>query len=134
MTEKNRNESAIKSVASCGLICALDSCYKNCDGCRSGKGCGDSECFQKECCARRDLHGCWECSEFPCGKGYFSDENTSKGQFIGCVRYIQKAGIEKYVNSVIQNSSQGIKYGLNGDYAGKSEVEVLSMLEAHENH
>ena len=134
MNENNQRELAVKSVACCGLICALDSCYKNCDGCRSGKGCGDSQCFQKECCATRGLYGCWECYDFPCGKGYFASSNPSKGQFIGCVRYIKKAGIEDYVDSVIQNSGLGIKYGLNGTYADKSEDEVFSMLEKNENY
>jgi hypothetical protein len=79
------------------------------------------------------LYGCWECSDFPCGNGYFANSQPSKGQFIGCVRYIIKAGIEDYVISVIQNIKHGIKYGLNGTYANKSEDEVLKMLESYKN-
>ena len=133
MNVSSSRQLVIESVACCGLICALDSCYKNCDGCRSGKGCGDSQCFQKECCKKRNIDGCWQCSDFPCENGYFSDNNTSKGQFVGCVQFIRKEGIEKYVERVIRNSSQGIKYGLKGDYANKTIEEVLKMLEASTN-
>ena len=72
------------------MICALDSCYANCDGCRSGEGCVDGQCFQKKYCIERVLYGCWECFDFPCGKGYFANSHPSKGQFIGCVSYIKK--------------------------------------------
>jgi len=132
MKETKPRDTVRKSVAYCGLICALDSCFENCDGCRAGKGCGDSHCFPKECCAERGLYGCWECSDFPCGEGYFADGNPSQGQFVGCVRYIREAGLEDYVNRVIRNQGQGIRYGLNGAYADKSEAEVVSLLENHE--
>lgn len=132
MKEWDRHEIAVNSVACCGLICALDSCYENCDGCRFGKGCGDHQCFQKECCTSRGFYGCWECPDFPCGKGYYANSHPSKGQFIGCVRYIKTAGIENYVDSVIQNRARGIKYGLNGAYADKSEDEVLILLQTQD--
>jgi hypothetical protein len=48
------------------------------------------------------------------------------------VRYIREAGLEDYVNRVIRNQGQGIRYGLNGAYADKSEAEVVSLLENHE--
>ena len=31
-------DTIIESVAYCGLICTLDSCFETCDGCRMGKG------------------------------------------------------------------------------------------------
>lgn len=133
MNNSNSQQLAVESVACCGLICALDSCYKDCNGCRSGKGCGDNQCFQKECCEKKELNGCWECPDFPCDNGYFSNNNPSKGQFVGCAQYIKIEGIEKYVERVILNSSQGIKYGLNGDYANKTIEEVLKMLETSRN-
>jgi hypothetical protein len=129
MKESDRHELTIKSVACCSLICALDSCYENCDGCRSGKGCGDSQCFQKECCTVKGFYGCWECPDFPCGKGYFANTHPSQGQFVGCTRYIKEHGIESYVAAVVRNQGKGLTYGLNGMYGGKSESEVLNLLD-----
>jgi hypothetical protein len=128
MKEANKHELAVKSVAYCGLVCMLDSCYENCDGCRSGKGCGDNQCFQKVCCTTRGLYGCWNCPEFPCGKGYFADFHPSHGQFVGCVRYIKEFGLENYVAAIIRNQGKGLKYGLNGAYGDKTETEVMSLL------
>jgi hypothetical protein len=133
MKDKRLREMALKTVACCGLICALDSCFEKCGGCRAGKGCGDNDCFHKNCCAGKGLYGCWECPDFPCGMGYFSEGHPSRGQFVGCVQYIRKAGLESYVNSAICNIDKGFKYGLNGAYADKSEAEVVSLLENHES-
>jgi hypothetical protein len=130
--EKRENQmnhkEIIDSIAYCGLVCALDSCFENCNGCKSGTGCGDDKCVQRECCIIRGLNGCWECDDFPCGKGYFANEETSKGQFIGCVRYIKEFGFDKLVERIISNQHDGIKYGLGGDYANKSETEVIRLL------
>jgi hypothetical protein len=128
MKENDHHELAIKSVACCSLICALDSCYKNCDGCRSGKGCGDNECYQKECCTTRGLYGSWECPDFPCGKGCFADTHPSQGQFVGCMRYIKEHEIKDYVAVIVRNQGKGLTYGLNGVYGEKSESEVLKLL------
>ncbi len=128
MKEASQMEIKIQSIAYCGLICALDSCFTNCGGCRAGKGCGDKGCFQKECCTKRGLCGCWECPDFPCGNGYFADAHSSQGQFVGCVRYIREFGVENYIAAVIRNQGKGIKYGLDGAYGGISEAEVLSLL------
>ena len=121
-------EYIVRMVAYCGLVCALDSCFENCNGCKLGKGCGDKECIQRMCCIRKQINGCWECIEFPCDKGYFADDNKSKGQFIGCVKYIKEFGLCKYVDRIIQNQEKGIKYGLGGDYKNKSETEVMRQL------
>lgn len=118
----------IKNVAYCGLICPLDSCYINCNGCKMGQGCGDKGCFHKKCCLEKSLNGCWECEEFPCPNGYFSDENKSKGQFIACIKYIKENSLEKYVETIMHNGEKGLKYGLGGDYANKSEDVVMNLL------
>lgn len=121
-------DNIIENIAYCGLICPLDSCYKNCGGCKSGKGCGDVNCFHKKCCIEKSLNGCWECESFPCSSGYFSDKNKSKGQFTGCIKYIKEAGLLQYVETIKSNNMSGIKYGIGGDYANKSEDEVLHLL------
>jgi hypothetical protein len=116
------------SIACCGLICALDSCFANCGGCRAGKGCENKHCFQKACCTTRGFHGCWECPDFLCGKGYFAEAHPSHGQFVGCVRYIRDYGIANYIAAIVRNKDKGIKYGLDGAYGGKSEADVLHLL------
>jgi hypothetical protein len=45
------------------------------------------------------------------------------------VRYIKEFGVESYVAAIVRNQGKGLKYGLNGAYGGKSETEVLSLLE-----
>jgi hypothetical protein len=124
----NDNE-ILDSIAFCGLVCALDSCFENCDGCRSGSDCGEEECIHRICCIEKRLKGCWECEEFPCSQGFFSADEKSRGQFVGCVKYIQKFGLQKLVDRIRENQGRGIKYGLGGDYADKSEAEVLSLLQ-----
>jgi hypothetical protein len=129
MKETGQRGMVVGSVACCGLVCALDSCSENCDGCRAGMGCGDRDCFQKECCATKGYYGCWECLDFPCGEGYFADSHLSRGQFVGCVRYIKEFGVERYVAAIVRNQDKGLRYGLNGAYGDKSEAEVLNLLE-----
>lgn len=123
-----KNNEIVDSIAYCGLICALDFCYENCDGCKAGTGCGDSKCIQRECCIEKTLDGCWECDEFPCNRGYFSDDNESKGQFVGCVKYIKEVGLQEYADRVRRNQGKGIRYGMGGDYKHKSEAEVMNLL------
>lgn len=121
----------INNIAYCGLVCPLDSCFKNCTGCKQGPGCGDENCYHKSCCIEKSLRGCFECDSFPCSNGYFSDKNNSKGQFTGCIKYIQEVGLEKYVHALIINTKNGIKYGMGGDYSNKSEEEVIHLLKSH---
>jgi hypothetical protein len=121
-------EDVVKSVAYCGLICHLDSCYENCGGCKQGRGCGDKDCYQKNCCIEKSLNGCWECDISPCNKGYFSDKEDSNGQFIACIKFIKEFGVEQYIDTIKINIGIGIKYGLGGDYGKKSEDEVMKLL------
>jgi hypothetical protein len=74
------------------------------------------------------LNGCWECSDFPCDAGYFAYTNASRGQFIGCIKYINEVGLKRYVETVKENLDKGIKYGMGGDYGKKSEEEVMELL------
>ncbi len=122
------NGEILDTVAFCGLVCSLDSCFENCDGCKLGSGCGEKECIHRKCCIERQIDGCWECDDFPCNKGFFFDDEKSKGQFIGCIKYIKKFGLQKLVDRIRENQDRGIKYGLGGDYADKSVAEVLNLL------
>ena len=54
-----------RSIAPCGLVCAL--CGKlSCKGCREST---DAElsclCRQRTCCREKGFSGCWECPLFP---------------------------------------------------------------------
>ena len=122
-------ENLSERIGYCGLICELDSCYANCGGCKTpGANRGDKDCFHKKCCIEKSLNGCWECDQAPCGDGFFSSSDSSNGQFRGCVRYIKQVGLAGYVDRVKANARRGVRYGMGGDYAGKSEQEVLDLL------
>ena len=78
-----------RSIAPCGLVCAL--CGKpSCKGCREST---DAElsclCRQRTCCREKGFSGCWECPLFPCGEGMFSSAQSSSRRltaFVRCVR------------------------------------------------
>lgn len=56
-------------IAYCGLACCLCSENADCKGCKQN-GCATyAECQNYGCVTEKGLGGCWECSEFPCGKG-----------------------------------------------------------------
>ena len=60
-----------RSIAPCGLVCAL--CGKpSCKGCREST---DTElsclCRQRTCCREKGFSGCWECRFFPAGRACF---------------------------------------------------------------
>jgi len=117
-----------KEIAYCGLICEFDDCYENCGGCKKGEGCGDKDCYHKKCCREKGLEGCWECADFPCGQGHFNSKEISIGQFIGCVRFIRETSLDDYMSAVFLNKRVGIKYGLGGFYADKTEKKVIELL------
>lgn len=125
-------EEITKSIAPCGLICAL--CPDNCKGCNFSE---DSEipcvCFQRKCCRSKDLRGCWECADFPCDKNMF-DESTHGFRLKAFVQCAKEDGIEMLTKCIIRNEKMGIIYQRDhknyiGDYDGlKSQEDVLKLL------
>ena len=82
----------IKSIAYCGLICELCHQANECDGCKSeknncGKHLSDAGCFQRMCCIKKNINGCWECDNFPCDKDMYNNNHDPKIKaFARCIK------------------------------------------------
>ena len=121
-----------ESVAPCGLVCAL--CRNDCKGCNKSK---DSEiscmCFQRKCCRKKGLKGCWECPDFPCKSDMF-DETKHDVRIKAFVRCIKEDGTQKFAEYILRNENNGVIYhrdnkNYTGDYDWlKNEEEVISLL------
>jgi hypothetical protein len=69
-------------------------CHK---GCRVGGG--PPFCKIRKCCQNKDIHGCWECSEFEsCEKLDFLKPVHDEGH-VKNLRIIKKKGPEEFVGS-----------------------------------
>jgi hypothetical protein len=128
------NREIVDSIACCGLACKLCHLAGECDGCKSSasKCAAHSEhwggCFNRKCCAGRNISGCWECGDFPCDKGMF-DTGSHDLKVRACVRCIKEDGPEKFVEYILRNERDGIRYGFRKDYDFLgSEDEVLRLL------
>lgn len=112
-----------RNVGYCGLVCGVcRNALKGCTGCR--KGGGDEHCYQRECCEENGIEGCWECGEFPCGKGYFADD-AWKGLCIGSVQAIKDHGLRRYIELVTTILGSDVEYG---DYRFKDPDEIRAIL------
>jgi len=112
-----------KSVAYCGLICGIcKNVEKGCIGCRSGGG--DDDCYQRNCCLKKGISGCWLCDGFPCDMGYFADEAWA-GLCKGFVQCIKAKGIEELVQLARTKLGEVIEYG---DLRFKTEEEIVVAL------
>lgn len=118
-------------VAYCGLVCDLCHLAGKCSGCRTernicGKHLSEAGCFQRECCIKRHIRGCWECGDFPCNRDMYSDENDPKVKaFARCIR---EDGMDRFLSYVHANQKRGVDIRLHGDYDGRTGEEVLVML------
>lgn len=119
------------SIAYCGLVCKL--CIEGksgqCTGCREKS----SGCSIKACVLEKNINGCWECYEFPCGEGAFKNKRIMA--FIKCIK---EEGIHNLAVYLKKNCDQGIEYhktdGTMGDYdILKSEAEILELLKRKTN-
>jgi hypothetical protein len=125
MMEHNQTN-VVQSVAPCGLVCAL--CpgaapdKGGCPGCR--KGGGDADCYLRQCAAERDLVGCWECVDFPCGNGMFGSPEW-RGLGIGAVECIQEHGLEAYVAILSSRFGDVVEFE---PFQSKSPAEARAML------
>lgn len=119
-------------IAYCGLACCLCSENQNCPGCQNGDGPCFSECENFPCVRERGLAGCWECPDFPCGKGMH--KNNLRAQAF--VKFAKERGVEHLLACLERNRWAGIVYhrpgGLTGDYDLPTEEEIFRRLETGE--
>lgn len=111
-------EALQESIAFCGLVCGL--CDHN-DGCLC-----KASCHHRACCLEKGYDGCWECDEFPCDAGRFTNEN--RGQTLGFVEYIKEFGKARFIEKLLSNQKKGILYGMSGAYRHKTYEEVRRKL------
>lgn len=121
----------IKSIAYCGLICELCHQANECDGCKSeknncGKHLSEAGCFQRMCCIKKNINGCWECDNFPCDKDMYSNNHDPKVKAFA--RCIKEDGVENFINCVLENNKRGLDIKYQGDYDFRNETEVLALL------
>lgn len=120
------------SIAYCGLVCSLCHLAADCGGCRSQTNCcgnhtSEQGCHQYDCCIRNGYDGCWECDDFPCGKGMFADGHDVRLKAF--VRFIAMEGKERLAELISQNADKGIYYGHGKDYDGlENEESVIRLL------
>ena len=105
-----------RSIAPCGLVCAL--CGKlSCKGCRE-----------------KGFSGCWECPLFPCGEGMFSSARSSSRRLTAFVRCVREDGADALASYLAANEAQGLLYHrdtvhFTGDYdISEDEAEILRLL------
>lgn len=119
------------SIGFCGLVCKLCHLADKCDGCKSDHNCcgrhlSESGCYQYNCCVEKNLNGCWECKDFPCGKDMFSDSHDIRLRaFVRCAK---EEGIEKLAEYIIINQQNGILYGYNKDYDNLGSEDIVLKL------
>ena len=129
-----------RSIAPCGLVCAL--CGKpSCKGCREST---DAElsclCRQRTCCREKGFSGCWECPLFPCGEGMFSSARSSSRRLTAFVRCVREDGADALASYLAANEAQGLLYHrdavhFTGDYdISEDEAEILRLLREDPNH
>lgn len=137
-------EQIANSVAYCGLICSLCRDDVECN-CKTDNHCGKrlskEGCFQFDCCVRKGINGCWECSEAPCDKDMFSPNKTerisSRTKLRAFITCIKEDGIDNFAKYISNNAKNGIIYhrnGIYGDYDLKTEEDILQLLRTGEKN
>ncbi|NCF68338.1 MAG: DUF3795 domain-containing protein [Chloroflexi bacterium] len=65
-----------------------------CDGCKNPASLwGRSEvCYQRNCCLGSGFQGCWECTDFPCGKDMHGPPHDLR--IMAFVTFIKTKGAE----------------------------------------
>jgi hypothetical protein len=122
-------QALIDSIAYCGLVCSKCHLAAECDGCKqTAKMCARSgRCYQRNCCLRKGIQGCWECAEFPCGQDVHGPSHDLRIRAF--VAFIKAEGAEALIDCLLRNEARGIYYGLRRDYDGKSnEEQVIRLL------
>jgi hypothetical protein len=127
MAEKNLSN----TISYCGLICGLCRPDHSCN-CKTGNHCGKrlspQGCYQYNCCREKDIEGCWECEDSPCGIDMMSKEKLKLRAFVRCIK---EDGIEAFSQYIVKNAQNGIVYhrnGIFGDYDLDTEEKILNLL------
>lgn len=115
-------------IAYCGLACCLCSENAGCPGCRQNGCAAYAECVNYGCVKERGLDGCWECPEFPCGKGMHKSPRIQ-----AFAKFAREHGVEHLLDCLERNERAGIVYHrpgeLTGDYDLPSEREIFDLLD-----
>lgn len=115
-------------IAYCGLACCLCSENAGCKGCKQNGCAAWGQCQNYGCVTERGLEGCWECPEFPCGKGMLGNPRMR-----AFARFAREHGVERLLDCLERNERAGIVYhypgGLTGGYDLENEQEILDLLE-----
>ena len=122
-------QTIVDNIVYCGLVCAMCHLKAECDFCKNTASlCARSEvCYQRSCCMKKGLQGCWECTEFPCSKDMFGPSHDLRIRAF--VAFIKAEGEEALIDCLLKNEDHGIHYGKGRDYDGKSsEKEVIWLL------
>lgn len=124
-------EKITRSIAYCGLICEFCHQSNECDGCKSernncGKYLSEAGCFQRSCCIKQNIVGCWVCDSFPCNKDMYSNSHAPKVKaFAMCIR---EDGVDEFVNYILNCIESGMDITYRGDLDTKTQSEVLRIL------
>ncbi|MDO4945260.1 MAG: DUF3795 domain-containing protein [Ruminococcus sp.] len=130
-----RTERIEHSIAPCGLVCELCSERTHCKGCNfSKKDELECCCHQRRCCDEKGLEGCWECSDFPCGKD-MQNVSIHGVRLIAFTEYVRRYSRKALAERLVENEKNGIIYhrdpvNYTGDYDGYISMdEVIALLE-----
>lgn len=109
-------------IARCGLACCLCSENTHCAGCDSGE-CQDKDwCENRNCSLEKGISHCYICGE-DCRKGILSKIKPYAFNL-----FVKRYGEERLLDCLEANEKAGVVYhrdGLNGDYDGFEDVEML---------
>ncbi|WP_330558172.1 DUF3795 domain-containing protein [Acutalibacter sp. 1XD8-33] len=114
-------------IAVCALACCLCSENRDCPGCREG-GCPNHEtCVNYLCSRERGVSACWECPDFPCGKGMHGSTRIQ-----AFAKFAREQGVETLLDCLERNRRAGVVYHrpgtLTGDYDLPTEREIFDLL------
>lgn len=118
-------------IAYCGLLCYLCAPDSSCN-CKTGNHCGKREseggCHQYDCCREKNIQGCWECNDSPCGIDMMAEHMIKVRAFVRCIK---EDGVEQFLKYIDKNEKNGFIYhriGIYGDYDLESEEAILKLL------
>lgn len=121
-----------QSISYCGLICKLCFLADKCDGCKTNnnnceRNLADKGCYQKECCLKKTIEGCWECADLQkCNQGIYNQDNYSKVKAFAL--FIQNEGKGNFISNVVKNMEKGLSVEKGKDYDNLEIKKVHELL------
>lgn len=110
-------------IGRCGLACAICSKNSECAGCDSASCSASGWCENRKCSIGKNFAHCYECDEFPCGKGMLV-----KTRMQAFSEFARRYGEKELLDCLERNEQMGVIYhreGFTGDYDGFSDIEEL---------